>query len=84
MFAVAPGMPIQAAKGRIIGHVQSVKQSGAGVVQSMIVESGNRLAELPAANFAGSGDILITGMSKGEIKKASKSQSQPAQDESSR
>ena len=33
MFAVAPGMPILDAKGRIIGHVQLVKQSGAGLVQ---------------------------------------------------
>ena len=84
MFAVAPGMPIQDPKGRVVGHVQSVKQSGSGVVQSVIVESGGRTAELPAANFAGSGDILITGMSKGEIKKTSKSQSQLSQDESSR
>lgn len=74
MFAVVPGMPIEDPKGRIVGYVQSVKQSGAGIVQSVIVESGNRTAELPAANFAGSGDILVTGMSKGEVKKASKAQ----------
>tara|TARA_R110002033_G_scaffold170232_2_gene212402 strand:- start:27 stop:863 length:837 start_codon:yes stop_codon:yes gene_type:complete len=71
MFAVEPGMPIQDPKGRVIGHVQSVRQSGAGVVQSVIVESGNRTAELPAANFAGSGNVLVTAMSKGEIKKVS-------------
>jgi hypothetical protein len=82
MFEVMPGMPIQDPKGRVVGHVQSVKQSGAGVVQSVIVESGNRTAELPAANFAGSGDVLVTGMSKGEIKKASQSQSQSPQGES--
>ncbi len=81
MFAVVPGMPIEDPKGRIVGHVQSVKQSGAGVVQSVIVESGNRTAELPAASFAGSGDVLVTGMSKGELKKASKAQGQPAQGE---
>ncbi|WP_373490017.1 hypothetical protein [Parasphingorhabdus sp.] len=74
MFAVATGMPIQDLKGRVVGLVQSVRQSGAGVVQSVIVESGNRTAELPAANFAGSGDVLVTGMSKGEIRKASQSQ----------
>lgn len=82
MFAVAPGMPIQDPKGRIVGHVQSVRQSGAGVVQSVIVESGNRMAELPAANFAGSGDVLVTGMSKGEIKKASQEQSRAPEGES--
>ena len=74
MFAVAPGMPIEDPKGRVVGYVQSVKQSGGGVVQSVIVESGNRTAELPAANFAGSGDVLVTGMTKGEVKKMSKEQ----------
>lgn len=82
MFAIAPGMPIQDAKGRIVGHVRSVRQSGAGVVQSVIVEAGNRTAELPAANFAGSGDVLVTGMSKGEIKEVSQAQSTVPQDES--
>ena len=82
MFAVAPGMPIEDPKGRIVGYVQSVKQSGAGVVQSVIVESGNRTAELPAANFAGSGDVLVTAMTKGELKKASKSQAQAPEGES--
>jgi|TARA_R100001244_G_scaffold20643_8_gene21626 hypothetical protein len=82
MFAVMPGMPIEDPRGRVVGYVQSVKQSGAGVVQSVIVESGNRTAELPAANFAGSGDVLVTGMSKGEIKKASRTQGEPPQNES--
>jgi hypothetical protein len=82
MFAVAPGMPIQDPKGRVLGHVQSVRQSGSGVVQSVIVEAGNRTAELPAANFAGSGDVLVTAMSKGEIKKASKAQNEAPQGES--
>lgn len=84
MFAIAPGMPIQDAKGRVIGHVQSVRSTGAGVVKSVIVEAGNRTAELPAANFAGSGDVLVTGMSKGEIEKASQTESQPSQDGSSK
>lgn len=81
MFAVAPGMPIQDAEGRIVGQVRSVRQSAAGVVQSVIVEAGNRTAELPAANFAGSGNVLVTGMSKGEINKASQAQSSVPQDE---
>ncbi|WP_373492274.1 hypothetical protein [Parasphingorhabdus sp.] len=42
------------------------------------------MAELPAANFASSGDFLITGKSRGEIKKASNLQSQPLQNEFSR
>ena len=81
MFAVAPGMPIEDPKGRVVGYVQSVKQSGSGVVQSVIVESGNRTAELPAANFAGSGDVLVTGMTKGDIKKTSKEQARASDGE---
>ena len=83
MFAVAPGMPIEDPKGRVVGYVQSVKQSSGGVVQSVIVESGNRTAELPAANFAGSGDVLVTGMTKGEVKKASKEQARAPEGETS-
>jgi hypothetical protein len=74
MFAVAPGMPIEDPKGRVIGYVQEVRQSGSGVVNSVVVESGNRTATLPAADFAGSGDVLVTGMSKGQIKQATKQQ----------
>jgi hypothetical protein len=74
MFAIAPGMPIEDPKGRVIGYVQEVRQSGSGVVNSVIVESGNRTATLPAADFAGSGDVLVTGMSKGQIKQAAKQQ----------
>ena len=80
MFAVEPGMQVQDPKGRVLGHVQSVRQTGAGVVQSVIVEAGNRTAELPAANFAGSGNVLVTAMSKGDIKQASKAQTQAPQD----
>jgi len=74
MFAVAPGMPIEDPKGRVVGYVQEVRQNGSGVVNSVVVESGNRTATLPAADFAGSGDVLVTGMSKGQIKQAAKQQ----------
>ena len=80
MFAVEPGMPVQDPKGRVLGHVQSVRQTSAGVVRSVIVEAGSRTAELPAANFAGSGNVLVTAMSKGDIKQASKTQTQAPQD----
>ncbi|WP_417595265.1 hypothetical protein [Parasphingorhabdus sp.] len=83
MFAVAPGMPIEDPKGRVVGYVQSVQQTGSGVVQSVVVEAGDRTAVLPAANFAGSGDVLVTAMSKGAIKNAAKQQEQAPQGESS-
>ncbi|MEH6661549.1 MAG: hypothetical protein V7679_07880 [Parasphingorhabdus sp.] len=84
MFAIAPGMPIQDPKGRVIGYVQDVRQSGSGVVNAVVVEAGNRTATLPAANFAGSGDVLVTGMSKGEIKQAAKQQEKASQSENER
>lgn len=73
-FAIEPGMPIEDARGRTIGYVQSVKQTKQGVVQAVTVESGNRLATLPAANFSGSGEALVTGMTKGELTSAAKQQ----------
>ena len=82
MFAVVPGMPIQDPKGRVVGYVQSVRQSDGGVVRSVMVEAGNRTANLPAANFAGSGDVLVTAMSKGDIQKASQAQNQVPSGES--
>lgn len=74
MFAVEPGMPVMDAKGRVLGHVQDVQQTKSGVVQSVTMEVGNRTATLPAADFAGSGDVLFTGMSKSEVKSAAKNQ----------
>jgi hypothetical protein len=74
MFAIEPGMPIEDAKGRTIGYVQSVKQTKQGVVQAVTVEIGDRLATLPAANFSGSGDALVTGMTKGKLTSAAKHQ----------
>lgn len=73
-FAIEPGMPIEDAKGRTIGYVQSVKQTKQGIVQAVTVESGNRIATLPAANFSGQGDALVTGMTKGELTSAAKQQ----------
>ncbi|HKX36791.1 MAG TPA: hypothetical protein VJM79_09045, partial [Rhizorhapis sp.] len=79
MFAISPGMTIEDAKGRSVGTVQSVRATGEGVVQTVIVESGNHVAELPAANFTGSGSALVSAMGKGEIKKEAKEQDETAQ-----
>ena len=74
MFAIEPGMPIEDARGRTIGYVQQVQQTKQGVVEAVTVEVGNRTATLPAANFSGQGEALVTGMSKGELKSAAKEQ----------
>lgn len=75
MFAIEPGMPVEDAKGRVIGYVQHVKQTKQGVVQAVTVEVGKRVATLPAANFSGSGEALVTGMTKSELKSAASEQS---------
>lgn len=74
MFAVEPGMVVTDARGKAIGYVQSVRQTGSGVVEAVTVEVGDRFATLPAANFAGSGDVLVTGMTKGQLKDEAKAQ----------
>ncbi len=82
MFTVEPGMVVTDARGKVIGHVQELRQTGRGVVQAVTVEVGNRVATVPAASFAGSGDVLVTGMTKGQLKDVAEQQeettSQPA------
>ncbi len=74
MFAVVPGMDVTDARGRVIGEVVSVGRNARGVVQNVVVESGDRIATLPATNFSGSGDVLVTGMTKGAIRSAAQDQ----------
>ena len=68
MFAVASGMPITDSRGNIIGYVEDIRQTGRGVVQAVTVEVGDRVATLPAASFTGSGNVLVSGMTKGDLK----------------
>ena len=53
-------------------------QTGRGVVEGVTVEVGNRVATLPAASFAGAGDVLVTGMTKGQLQNAAEQQEQAA------
>lgn len=75
MFSVNPGMVVQDSHGRAIGTVQSVRTRANGVVDTVLVESGDRVASLPATNFSGSGEVLTSTMTKGELKKEAKAQS---------
>src|SRR3546814_4428073 len=67
-------LPISDARGKVIGHVQELRQTGRGVVETVTVEVGNRVATLPAASFTGSGDVLVTGMTKGQLKDTAEQQ----------
>lgn len=66
---VSPGMAVTDAKGRLIGTVQSVRTSGTGAVQQVLVRVKDKTATLPAANFTGSGDALVSAMGRGEVRK---------------
>lgn len=69
-FPVSVGMPVQDARGKVIGTVQSVRSSSRGVVQQVLVKTGDKTATLPATNFTGSGSALVSAMGKGEVKKS--------------
>ncbi|MFC0307399.1 hypothetical protein ACFFIH_23915, partial [Rhizorhabdus histidinilytica] len=77
-FDVAPGMLVQDARGRVIGTVQDVRSTARGTVQSVVMQVGDATATLPAANFNGSGNVLVSAMGKGEVKKTAKEQNRSA------
>ena len=68
-FPVSAGMPVTDAKGKLIGTVQSVRAAAGGRIEQVLVKVKDRTATLPAANFTGSGNALISIMGKGEINK---------------
>lgn len=74
-FAVAPGMQVTDLRGRTIGTVRTLVTDARGRVQAVRMEVGKKLATVPAANFSGSGDVLISAASKGEIKDMAEDQS---------
>lgn len=71
-FDVAPGMVIEDVRGRAIGAVQDVRSTANGTVETVVMKVGDATASLPAANFSGSGNVLVSAMGKGEVKKAAK------------
>ena len=78
--SVKPGMEIQSLKGETIGTVRKVNTDAKGAVQSILVDVDGRAATLPAGNFSANGDALVSGMTEGQIKKASKEQAAAASD----
>lgn len=73
-LTVEPGMIVRDTAGRAIGEVQQVKATARGVVDSVIVEVGDRLAALPADNFSVSGDALVSAMSRAEVRREAREQ----------
>jgi hypothetical protein len=68
-------MAVTDAKGHVIGTVSTVRSTAQGSVQQVMVAVGNRTATLPAANFTGSGNVLVSAIGKGEVKNTAKQQS---------
>lgn len=74
-FDVAPGMDVTDVRGRTIGTVREVIADARGRVQAVRMEVGKRLAIIPAGNFSGSGDVLVSAATAGEIKDMAEDQS---------
>ncbi len=81
-FDLSPGTMIVNERGRAIGEVQQVVTDNRGRVEALIVDvqGSDELAIVSAANFTGSGDVLISSMSRGALEEAAEDQAE-ARDE---
>lgn len=73
-FAVTKGMPVLAPDGEKIGKVREVITDGRGEVRSLLVKVDGEKAVLPAANFTGSGNAVVSAMGEGQIKQVAQKQ----------
>jgi hypothetical protein len=73
-ISVSPGMIVRDSAGRAIGEVQNLRAAANGVVDTIFVEVGNRVAALPADNFSVSGETLVSAMSRSEVRKEAQDQ----------
>ncbi len=73
-FDVAPGMVVRDMAGKVVGSVTDLQTTAQGAVQSVVMEVGNSMATLPAANFSGSGNVLLSAMSRNEVKQTAREQ----------
>ena len=79
-FNVVPGMPVNDARGHVIGRVQAVRRTASGALSAIVVRVGKRAATLPVNNFSANGELLVSAMGKGDIQQAASQQAaeQPA------
>lgn len=68
-FAIDKGMPILAPDGDRIGKVREILTDGRGRVRELLVKVDGETARLPAANFTGTGSVLVSAMTEGQIKR---------------
>ncbi len=67
-FAVDKGMPVLAPDGSKIGKVRQVVADSQGRVQQLLVKVDGKKALIPAGNFSGSGNAVVSAMGEGSIK----------------
>ncbi|MGV3555856.1 MAG: PRC-barrel domain-containing protein [Croceibacterium sp.] len=68
MFAVDKGMPVLAPDGEKIGKVRQVLADSRGQVQALLVKVDGEKAVIPAAQFSGSGNAVVSAMGETTIK----------------
>ena len=77
-FEVSKGMRVFGPDGDRLGKVRGVIADSRGQVQALLVKVDGATATLPAANFSGSGNALVSAMGEGQIKNAAQSQGNAA------
>jgi len=78
-FEVSKGMRVLGPDGHRLGKVRGVIADAHGQVQDLLVNVDGTAATLPATNFSGSGNALVSAMGEGQIKDTAASQKKSAQ-----
>ena len=73
-FEVSKGMRVLGPDGNHLGKVRGVIADAHGQVQELLVKVDGTSATLPATNFAGSGNALVSAMGERQIKDTAASQ----------
>jgi hypothetical protein len=74
MFAVDKGMPVLTPDGEKIGKVREVLADSRGQVQALLVKVDGEKAVIPAAQFSGSGNAVVSAMGEATIKQIAEQQ----------
>jgi len=53
--------------GQTVGRVRSVATDRAGAVRTLVVNTARGPVTLPAANFEGSGNVLVSAMQTSDV-----------------
>lgn len=64
-----PGMNVVDARGRAIGTVRALRNEADGRVRDVLVQVGDRVATLPAANFSGEGNVLVSAKGRSAVQR---------------